>query len=45
MAHFSDIYVSSTTGRALNNFIHGFGFRQTTYMHNLWNKDWTFTHV
>jgi len=37
--------MSSTTGTALNNFIHRSGFRQTTYMHNPSNREWTFTHV
>jgi hypothetical protein len=37
--------VSSTTETALYNFIHRFGFRQTTYTHNPWNRNWTFTHV
>lgn len=45
MANFSDLHVSSTTGTALNNFIHRFGFRQTTHMHNPWNRYLTFTHV
>lgn len=45
MAYFSDLNVSSTTETALYNFIHMFGFRQTTYTHNPWNRNWTFTHV
>lgn len=45
MNHFSDLYAGPTVGTALYNFTRRFGFRQTTYMHNPLNRNWTFTHI